>query len=146
LRSPDPRLIGRALRLDRAERARAVRALAWLIAAGVVVRLVGIARLTRAIARIPAGRSHRSRLTPAECATAIGRAARLWPSRCLPQAIAGYCLLRRAGVHATLTLGARVEGSRLDAHAWLEAGGVMVTGGERVHEYAPLIPAERPIR
>ena len=137
--SPDPRLIGKALRLDRAGRAHALRALAWLIAAGIAVRLVGFDTLTRTIARIPASRSRRAAITPAECATAIRRAARVWPARCLAQAIAGYCLLRRAGVNATVTLGARVAERRFDAHAWLEAGGLTVTGGDRRDEYAPLL-------
>ena len=139
MRLPDPRLIGNALRLDRAGRAHALRALVWLIAAGIAIRFVGYDALTRTIARIPASGSRRAVLTPAECATAIRRAARVWPARCLAQAIAGYCLLRRAGVTATMTLGARVEGRRFDAHAWLDVGGVTVTGGDRSDEYAPLL-------
>jgi hypothetical protein len=139
LPSTDPRLIGKALRLDHAGRAHALRALAWLIAAGIAVRLVGFDALTRTIARIPASRSRRAAITPVECRTAIRRASGVWPARCLAQAIAGYCLLRRAGVSATITLGARVNGRRFDAHAWLEADGVTVTGGDRRGEYAPLV-------
>ena len=120
-----------------------MRALLWLIAAGVAVRFVPFATLSRAIARIPASRSPRAAITPAECGTAVRRAARIWPvARCLPQAIAGYCLLRRAGLSGTLTLGARVEGERFEAHAWLESGGVTVTGGDVLDRYAPLVATE----
>ena len=74
---------------------RAVRALVWLIAAGVAV-VRPLRDPSRAIARIPASRSPRAAITPAECGIAC---ARVWPvARCLPQAIAGYCLLRRAGL------------------------------------------------
>lgn len=145
MRSPGRHLIGKALRLDGPDRARAVRALAWLIAAATAVRLVPFGTLMRAIACIPASRSPRARMTPGECAAAIRRAGRVWPvARCLPQAIAGYCLLRRAGLTGTVRLGARVESERLDAHAWLECDGFIVTGGHLVDRYAALVPAERP--
>lgn len=139
MQSPDRHIISKALRLDRRDRAQAVRALAWLIAAAAAVRVIPFARLTRAIARIPASRSPRSVITPSECATAIRRATRVWPiARCLPQAIAGYCLLRRAGRTGIVTLGARVEGAQLDAHAWLDCDGLRVTGSDAAERYAPL--------
>ena len=108
------------------------------------MRFVRFGALTRAIARIPTSRSSRARMTPAECAIAIRRATRIWPAaRCLPQAIAGSCLLRRGGLTATVTLGARVEGDRIEAHAWLECDGFTVTGGDLVNRYTPLVHAER---
>jgi hypothetical protein len=138
-------LIGKAFQLHHRDRARAVRALVWLIAASVAVRFVPFATISRAIARIPASRSPRAVITPAECGTAVRRAGRIWPvARCLPQAIAGYCLLRRAGLSGTLILGARMDGDRVDAHAWLDYDGVTVIGGDVVHRYTPLVPAERP--
>lgn len=137
-------MIGKALRLDRADRVRAVRALAWLIAASVAVRFVPFATLTGLIARIPASRSPHTALTAAECATAMRRAVRVCPmTRCLPQAIAGYCLLRRAGRTGMITLGARVDGDRLDAHAWLDYDGIRITGRETAERYAPLVHADR---
>jgi hypothetical protein len=147
LPSPEPRLIGSArsaLNLDGRERVRALRALGWLIAARVAVRLLGYDNVTRAIARLPASRSSGAAITPAECAIAIRRAARVWPTaRCLPQAIAGYCLLRRAGRTPAVKMGVTVEDRRLDAHAWLECDGVTVTGGDVDQRYAPLAPARR---
>ncbi len=107
--------------------------------AGAAVRFLSYATVTRTIARIPASRSSRGTITPADCAIAIRRARRIWPvARCLPQAIAGYCLLRRAGRAPTVTLGVAVAGHQLDAHAWLECDGVTVTGGDIDHRYAPL--------
>jgi hypothetical protein len=123
---------------------RALRALAWLMVADATLRLVPYATVTRTIARLPVSRSPRAALTPAECALAIRRAATVWPiARCLPQAIAGYCLLRRAGLTPTVNLGVAVEDRRLDAHAWLECDGVAVTGGGAAPRYVPLTPDGR---
>jgi hypothetical protein len=133
-----------ALNLDGRERLWALRALGWLIVARVAVRLLGFDSVTRAIALIPRGRSPRAGITPAECAVAIRRAVRVWPrARCLPQAIAGYCVLRRAGRNPTVTMGVALEDRQLDAHAWLECDGVTVTGGDVDHRYSPLTPAAR---
>lgn len=82
-------------------------------------------------------------MTPAECAAAIRRASRIWPAACLPQAIAGYCLLRRAALDATVTLGVAVDARHLDAHAWLECNGVTVTGADVDRTYTPLASAGR---
>ena len=132
-------VIARAFRLHRRDRARALRALAWLMAADAAVRLLPFATLSRIIARIPASRSPRAAITAADCADAVRRAARIFPTaRCLPQAIAGYCLLRRAGRTGIVTLGVRVENARLDAHAWLECDGIRITGSDAAGGYAPL--------
>jgi hypothetical protein len=48
---------------------------------------------------------------------------------CLPQAMAARIMLRRRGVASAMHFAAaRGEGSGLDAHAWLDAAGVKVTG------------------
>jgi hypothetical protein len=137
-------VIGSARRLPGRDRARALRALAWLIAAGLAVRVVPYATLRRAIARVPASRSPRAAITSAECGVAMRRAGRVWPwAGCLPQAIAGYCLLRRAGLIGTVTVGARKAGERFDAHAWLVYDGAIITGGDVADSYAPLVAAEQ---
>lgn len=141
----DPRLVSSALRLPGRERVLALRALGWLIAATVGVRVLSYSTVTRVIGRLSAGRSSRTSITPAECAAAIRRAARLWPAECLPQAIAGYCLLRRGGLAPTVTLGVALDDRRVDAHAWLECDGVTVTGGGVDRHYTPLAaPGQRP--
>jgi Transglutaminase-like superfamily len=64
----------------------------------------------------------------ADVSWAVTRAARYLPFQlvCLPQAIAAQTMLRRRGVRSIMHFGAR--GGTLDAHAWLDAGGVEVTG------------------
>lgn len=62
---------------------------------------------------------------------AVTRAARYVPFRavCLPQAIAAMVLLKRRGIPSVMHFGVRkVPGKKLDAHAWLNAGEVEVTG------------------
>lgn len=140
---PDPRPIARGFRLDRNDRVRATRALAWLVTVKTALRFLPYATVTRAIARIPAGRTS---ITPEECATAIRRAATIWPARCLPQAIAGYCLLRRGGLAPVVKLGVALDRQDFDAHAWLECDGVIVIGGDVERSYTPLASTERQAR
>jgi hypothetical protein len=62
---------------------------------------------------------------------AVTRAARYVPFRavCLPQAIAAKAILKRRGIQSVMHFGVRKEpGKKLDAHAWLNAGEVEVTG------------------
>ena len=49
---------------------------------------------------------------------------------CLPQAMAARVMLRRRGVASAMHFGAAkgMSGRPLDAHAWLDAAGVKVTG------------------
>ncbi|MCW3834783.1 lasso peptide biosynthesis B2 protein [Sphingomonas canadensis] len=66
-----------------------------------------------------------------EIGWAVTRAATHVPFRavCLPQAIAAQAMLRRRGIGAGLHLGARKGTEKpLEAHAWLDAAGVEVTG------------------
>ena len=69
----------------------------------------------------------------ARVAFAIPRAAARvpWRATCLVQALAAKRWLGRLGVASRLKLGARKTGEQaLDAHAWLEAGGRIVVGGD----------------
>ncbi len=62
---------------------------------------------------------------------AVVRAARHVPFKavCLPQAMAARIMLRRRGVASVLHFGAAKGRERpIDAHAWLDAAGVEVTG------------------
>lgn len=61
-----------------------------------------------------------------------------WSPRCLSRAIAAKLLLRRRGISSVLCLGIRRCGDRVDAHAWVVAGAVVVTGGESLKDFAPL--------
>ena len=71
----------------------------------------------------------------AEIARAVGRAissaARRLPFEflCLPRALAAQAMLRRRGIATSLYLGVRREGeSVMEAHAWVDAAGIGVTG------------------
>jgi len=66
-----------------------------------------------------------------EVGWAVTRAARYVPFKavCLPQAMAARIMLKRRGVASVLRFGAaRGESKPFDAHAWLDAAGVEVTG------------------
>ena len=78
-------------------------------------------------------------------AFAIPRAAARvpWRATCLVQALAAKHWLGRMGVDSRLKLGARKTGEQaLDAHAWLEAGGRIVVGGD-IGDYKEFPPAGR---
>jgi hypothetical protein len=52
-----------------------------------------------------------------------------FPPRCLAQALAARAMLRRRGIGSLLRVGvARPDSASFEAHAWLEAAGVEVTG------------------
>jgi hypothetical protein len=79
---------------------------------------------------------------------AIARAARRtpWRSTCLVQALAAQWMLARRRSEARLRFGvARADGSEIEAHAWVESAGVLVTGGPSSHvaRYAVLGPSVR---
>jgi hypothetical protein len=62
---------------------------------------------------------------------AVGAVAPWLPFRtlCLQQAIAARAMLERRGIGSVLHLGVRdPTGTALEAHAWLDAGGLNVTG------------------
>jgi hypothetical protein len=66
-----------------------------------------------------------------EIGWAVTRSARYVPFRavCLPQAMAAQFMLRRRGVASVMRFGAgKGKDKPLDAHAWLDAAGVEVTG------------------
>ena len=75
---------------------------------------------------------------------AVTRAARHLPfsAVCLPQALAARRMLRKRHIASVIHFGtARGEAMSLEAHAWLDAAGVEVTGypvGEQFHEIACL--------
>lgn len=69
--------------------------------------------------------------TAREVSWAVTRAARYTPFEavCLPQAIAAKAMLSRRHIGSVMHFGvAKKQDAPLDAHAWLDAGGVEVTG------------------
>ena len=66
-----------------------------------------------------------------EIGWAVTRSARYVPFKavCLPQAMAARVMLKRRGVKSVMHFGAaKGQDKPLDAHAWLDAAGVEVTG------------------
>lgn len=76
-----------------------------------------------------------------EIGWAVSRAARYVPFKavCLPQAIAARFMLKRRRVASVMHFGATKEQDKpLDAHAWLEAAGVEVTGYPLAKDFAEI--------
>ena len=123
------RLARSAARLTPGERRAALRAGWWLCAAVVGVRVAGYEALRGLIERLPVRTTHAT-LGADAYGKAIERAARVVPgTTCLAQALAAACMLRRDGVASTLTIGVAVgERRSLEAHAWLDAADLRVTG------------------
>ena len=54
-----------------------------------------------------------------------------WRSDCMVQAMAAQSWLASYGITSTMTIGVRKDAPEgFGAHAWLSAGGVLVTGGD----------------
>ncbi len=72
---------------------------------------------------------------------AVTRAARYVPFKavCLPQAMAAQVMLKRRGVKSVMHFGAAKGTEKpLDAHAWLDAAGVQVTGYPVAENFAEI--------
>ena len=60
------------------------------------------------------------------------------PGACLSRSLVLWWLLRRRGMEVELCIGARLEGGRFQAHAWVERQGYPINAGKRARErYAP---------
>ena len=83
-------------------------------------------------------------LVAARVAWAISNAARLVPrATCVTQALAARILLARRGLASEVCYGVGRRQGRIIAHAWLESGGRVIVGGERLESLLPLAPLER---
>lgn len=71
---------------------------------------------------------------------AVTRAARYVPFNavCLPQAMAARVMLKRRGIGSVMHFGAAKGESKLDAHAWLDAAGIEVTGYPVAENFAEI--------
>lgn len=136
----------------RGKRALLTEALTWLLLARLALLVVPFPRLARRLGSFVApndGRTLQSRArgteSQAQVAAQIGwavtRAARHAPFNavCLPQAMAARIMLMRRGVPSVLYLGAsRTPGGPINAHAWLDAAGVEVTGYPQAKNFAAI--------
>jgi Transglutaminase-like superfamily len=133
-------------RLQRKERWLALRAIGWLVLVRAGLALISFTRL-----RELTGGSIRQGMMPTpgwpqSVRRAVMRASRSLPgSTCLAQSLVAERLLRAGGCNALLSIGvapAAIDGApegspraSLDAHAWVESGGVLVTGDDPHERY-----------
>lgn len=115
------------------EQGHALRALGALAGVRLALWLLPFGRLRALIERLAtAGAVARRAPDPARARAvrrAVDRAARTIPgSACLAQALTAELLLRRGGQPARVSIGVAPDGKPLDAHAWVESAGVLVTG------------------
>jgi Transglutaminase-like superfamily len=140
------RLIHRLLRrfgqVDARSRALLAEAVACLLAARLALIFIPFPRLARSLGTFVPPTDPRAVEPQTETETgharlaeeigwAVTRAARYVPFRavCLPQAMAARVMLKRRGVASVMHFGAAKGTEKpLDAHAWLDAAGVEVTG------------------
>jgi len=123
-------------------RAVLIEAVLWLLVARLSLIFVSFPRLARRLGTVVGPDDTRALLVQAHCPDdharlaaeigwAVTRAARHVPFKavCLPQAMAARIMLKRRGVDSVLHFGARIgQDKPIDAHAWLDAAGVEVTG------------------
>ena len=123
-------------------RALLVEAVGWLLVARLALLLVPFPQVARRLGRfVPPADARAAQATlprgddaarrAEEIGWAVTRAARHVPFKavCLPQAMAARMMLRRRGIASVLHFGAAMGKEKpLDAHAWLDAAGVEVTG------------------
>ena len=138
-------------------RAVLIEAVAWLLVARLSLIVVSFPRLARRLGTLVAPTDARA-LRPKsddendqvrvaeEVGWAVTRAARHVPFNavCLPQAMAARIMLKRRGVESVLHFGARIgkdkigQDKPIDAHAWLDAAGVEVTGYPVANTFAEI--------
>jgi hypothetical protein len=137
-------------------RALVIEAVAWLILARMALILIPFPRLARhlgtfvppsdarAVKAASAAIPEQARLA-AEIGWAVTRSARYVPFKavCLPQAMAARVMLKRRGVKSIMHFGAakgqdKGQSRPFDAHAWLDAAGVEVTGYPVAAQFAEI--------
>jgi hypothetical protein len=148
-------------RRPREDRALILRAALFLPLTEIGLRLAGFRRWKALLEKFSRVKRRSRPLTPEELRTTALRVARAVRSavlhgpaapNCLERSLTLWWLLRRNGVGSELHIGARKEGARFEAHAWVELGGKILNEAAEVHQHyarfdAPLVAAaaaERP--
>jgi Transglutaminase-like superfamily len=145
------RLLLRFRQVDNRRRALLVEAVMCLLAARLALIFVPFPRLARHIGTfVPptdpratpakAGAADERKLLAEDIGWAVTRSARYLPFKavCLPQAMAARVMLKRRGVASVMHFGAARGRDKLDAHAWLDAAGVEVTGYPVAESFAEI--------
>jgi hypothetical protein len=130
----------RFAQVDNRRRALVVEAVICLLLSRLALIFIPFPRLARRLGTfVPPGDrrvsppppSQENVRTAEDIGWAVTRSARYVPFKavCLPQAMAARVMLKRRGVSSVLHFGAgKGEDKPLEAHAWLDAAGVEVTG------------------
>ena len=127
--------------MPRGERALALEALWTLALVRAGLRLLSFRRLRARIERAGGAQGAADELQARAVRRAVDRAARTVPgSACLAQALTAEVMLRRAGCAVRTSIGVSHGGRPLDAHAWVQSAGVLVTGdAEDLGKYTTLL-------
>ena len=135
------RLARDAARLPGRERRLVLRALIWLAAVRLALRLASFSRLLRSLHVIPVRRLHGRRASTRDCRLALERASRLLPaSTCLARALAGAALLRRERHPSRLDIHVALDAGRgLASHASLTAGDLVIAGAGTEMQWSVLL-------
>jgi len=125
-------------RLPPADRALAIRAAGWLLAARIALWTMPFARVQQLVEQ--AGRrTGAPGPAPGRLAWAVETTARSIPkASCLTQALAAQVMLERAGEHPELKIGVATDKGSFEAHAWLELHGRPLVGDHSLDRYARL--------
>ena len=146
------RLLLRFRQVDNRRRVLLVEAVAYLLAARLALIFIPFPRLARRLGTfVPPTDARVSQVRTAtapdqsrraeEIGWAVTRAARYVPFKavCLPQAMAARVMLKCRGVQSVIHFGAAKGTEKpLDAHAWLDAAGVEVTGYPVAENFAEI--------
>lgn len=113
-------------------RARTLAAMALLVAAQIMVRIVPLARWRGWLGLAGAAAPHRQSEARKLAIHVERAAARLpWGALCLPRAIALSALLKNRNIPHQVVIAIRPAGQRGEAdalHAWIDCGGIVVLG------------------
>jgi hypothetical protein len=146
------RLVLRFRQIDHHSRILLVEAVACLLGARLALIFIPFPRLARHLGTFvpptdPRAAQAQTVVTPdqihlaKEIGWAVTRSARYLPFKavCLPQAMAARIMLKRRGVQSVMHFGAAKGTEKpLDAHAWLDAAGVEVTGYPVAQNFAEI--------
>jgi len=120
----------------------AASALVALIVADVAVRFVPFNAIVKRVrSELRTTHTDDASIAIKQVKWAIGAAQRRipWTIPCLATAIAANRLLARRGIPSEIRLGVRTSATaNIDAHAWLVADGVFVTGAREMPQFEPL--------
>jgi hypothetical protein len=146
------RLLLRFRQVDNRRRVLLIEAVACLLAARLALIFIPFPHLARRLGTFVSPTDPRTLLAKtgiapdqtnlaADIGWAVTRAARYVPFKavCLPQAMAARVMLKRRGVQSVMHFGAaKGQDKPLDAHAWLDAAGVEVTGYPVAENFAEI--------